>query len=552
MNTTINGNVNFSNTLTLGGAYSETANVTIYQDSTKLTLNDGTYTSNIFASGFVKNGANLNTKNGSSLVINKAEIVGGGDYIVAGGALSYGTGKATVEGGSSLYLGSGVNVKAGDLAGGSSGYGSSTSVTGGSSITIDGATIADSQIFGGSNSSGVVPGVVSTVDNSKVIIKSGNINAWIFGGSLSQSNGATVIEGNSSVEISGGTISGQVFGGSYGWDADTSTFQATVKGDTSVKLTGGTVTGYVFGGSRTDSDQYRGGSNANIYGNTTVEISDNAFVDGDVFGGSVVYMAYSGDSAEANISGSTNIVMNGGSVSGNILAGSYIENNIEGKTAEGSIHSANITISKGEIGGDIYAGGFGAGSKIEEDSKVKFIGNSSDINFTGTVYGGGENGAIIGGKSKVAFGDSENAFVGAFQGSINKFDELLVENENTNVALEKAFDVSVLRVDSLSQISLVDGSSFGELNIIFNDKDFDEGSVLNFDLGEIFGDGKSIVLSAIEGESGLTLTNSSGQTFAANYSNDSFEVLHLIPEPSCFALLFGMLTMGFALYRRHK
>ncbi len=87
------------------------------------------------------------------------------------------------------------------------------------------------------------------MDNSKVIIKSGNINAWIFGGSLSQSNGATVIEGNSSVEISGGTISGQVFGGSYGWDADTSTFQATVKGDTSVKLTGGTVTGYVFGGS---------------------------------------------------------------------------------------------------------------------------------------------------------------------------------------------------------------------------------------------------------------------------------------------------------------
>lgn len=93
MNTTINGNVNFSNTLTLGGAYSETANVTIYQDSTTLTLNDGTYTSNIFASGFVKNGANLNTKNGSSLVINKAEIVGGGDYIVAGGALSYGTGR---------------------------------------------------------------------------------------------------------------------------------------------------------------------------------------------------------------------------------------------------------------------------------------------------------------------------------------------------------------------------------------------------------------------------------------------------------------------------
>ena len=61
-----------------------------------------------------------------------------------------------------------------------------------------------------------MPGVVSTVDNSKVIIKSGNINAWIFDGSLSQSNGATVIEGNSSVEISGGTISGQVFGALMG------------------------------------------------------------------------------------------------------------------------------------------------------------------------------------------------------------------------------------------------------------------------------------------------------------------------------------------------
>lgn len=554
VSTTINGNVDFSSALTLGGGYSETAGVTLYQESTSLTLNNGTYLSNIAAAGFIKNGASLYVKNSSSLVINKATINPGGDYFVAGGALSYGSGTATIEGGSSLYLGAGVDIKGGDLFGGSFGYGSSTSVTGGSSITIDGATIvtSGSQIFGGSNSSGVVQGVVSTVDSSKVVVKSGTISSWIFGGSLSQSNGATVVTGDSSVEILGGEITGQVFGGSFGWDADSPTFEASVKGNTSVKISGGTVTGYVFGGSRTDSDQYRGGSNANIGGDSTVEISGSALVNGDVVGGSVVYIAGTGSDAVANIGGATNIIVSGGTVTGNILAGSYVQNELADKKAEASVSSANITISKGEIGGDIYAGGYGEGSVIEGSSTVKFIGNSADIKFSGTVYGSGVNSALVQGDTQVAFGDVDNSFSGSFAGGIEGFDKLIIANENTNVAFEKAFNVVVLSVDSRAQASIADGSNFGELNIAFLDGDFGEGSVFAFDLGAIFGDSESLVLSAIEGESKLTLTNSDGQTFLANYANESFEVLQAVPEPAAFALIFASLALVLAAYRRRK
>lgn len=554
VSTTINGNVDFSDTLTLGGGYSETAGATLYQESTSLTLNNGTYISNIAAAGFVKGGANLSVKNSSSLVINKATINPDGDYFVAGGALSYGSGTATIQGGSSLYLGAGAHINGGDLFGGSFGYGSSTSVTGGTSITIDGATIAasGSQIFGGSNSSGVVQGVVSTVDSSKVVVKSGTISSWIFGGSLSQSNGATVVTGDSSVEILGGDISGQVFGGSYGWDADSPTFEATVKGNTSVKISGGTITGYVFGGSRTDSDQYRGGSNANIEGSSSVEISGSALVNGDVFGGSVVYIAGTGSDASANIAGATNIVVSGGTVTGNILAGSYVQNELSDKKAQASVSSANITISKGEIGGDIYAGGYGEGSVIAGASTVKFIGNSSDIKFSGTVYGSGVNSALVQGDTQVAFGDAENSFSGSFAGGIEGFDKLIIANENTNVAFEKAFNVAALRVDSGAQATIADGSSFGELNIAFLDGDFGEGSVFAFDLSAIFGDSESLVLSALEGESKLTLTNADGETFLANYANESFEVLQAVPESSTFAAILGSLALAFAAYRRRK
>lgn len=558
VSTTIDGNVDFSSALTLGGGYSETAGVTLYQESTSLTLNNGTYLSNIAAAGFVKGGANLSVKNSSSLVINKATINPGGDWFVAGGALSYGSGMASIEGGSSLYLGAGVNVKGGDLFGGSFGYGSSTSVRGGTIITIDGATIvpsnpqSGSQIFGGSNSSGVVQGVVSTVDNSKVVVKSGTISSWIFGGSLSQSNGATVVSGDSSVEILGGEITGQVFGGSFGWDADSPTFEATVKGNTSVKISGGTVTGYVFGGSRTDSDQYGGGSNANIGGDSTVEISGSALVNGDVVGGSVVYINYDGSDAVANIGGSTNIIVSGGTVTGNILAGSYVQNELADKKAEASVSSANITILKGEIGGDIYAGGYGEGSVIEGSSTVKFIGNSADIKFSGTVYGSGVDSAVVKGETQLAFGDADNSFSGSFAGGIEGFDKLIIANENTNVAFEKAFNVAVLSVDSRVQATIAEGSSFGELNIAFLDGDFGEGSVFAFDLGAIFGDSESLVLSAIEGESKLTLTNSDGQTFLANYANESFEVLQAVPEPAAFALIFASLALSLAAYRRRK
>ena len=322
LNTTVNADIQVSGLITGAGQVwypGSTMNV----KSSTLTLNGGSYISNVYG-GAHANGAVVNIENGSKLIINSANITSGSDYIVAGGSTAYGDdgiGGSNISGGSSVYLGSGANFS-GEyttyIVGGNFGYMSATSVTGGSSVTIDGATLNGVKVFGASQSSGVQAGLVSTVDTSKVIVKSGTINGSIYGGSHSQSHGSTLVTGDSSVEMTGGNVTGNVFGGSLYWNANHENVQATVNGNTSVKISGGTVTGDVFGGSQAQSYQYNGVSKTDIGGSTFVEITGNATIDGSVYGGSLSDVFNKGIGANSTISGGSNIKISGGTITQNI------------------------------------------------------------------------------------------------------------------------------------------------------------------------------------------------------------------------------------------
>ena len=561
LNTTVNADVNI-NLLTIGGGQVWNAGSTLNIKSSTLVLNGGNYSSNIFGGAHTGAGAVANIENGSKLIINSANITSGGDFVVAGGSMAYGEngkGGSNISGGSSVYLGSGANFSGyytTYIVGGNFSYQSNSGVTGGSSVTIDGATLDNVRVFGASQSSGVTAGLIASVDSSKVVVKSGTVNGDIYGGGHSQSHGSTVVEGDASVEIVGGEITGNVFGGSLYWNANHENVQASIGGNASVKITGGTVNGDVYGGSEAESKRYSGISVTNIGGSTSVEIGGEANVNGSVYGGSLSYVGSIGDGeyntgngAVSKVEGNSNIIISGGTVSENVYGGGRVFNSVEGTSATADLASANITISAGKISGDIYAGGDGSGSVVSGNAKVTFVGNSSDIDFAGTVYGGGSEGAIVGGKNSVSFGNSSNAFAGTFNGNISGMNELLVSS-NSDVAFANSFDVDLLSVDSSSKVSLAEGTKFDKLFVNFGSETFElDGTV---DISEIFGDSTSVVMSEIESGSSFVVLDAKQNLFTVGLNGSTLSITSEIPEPSTYAAILGAIALAFAAYRRRK
>lgn len=560
LNTTINGDVQVSGGLglTAGAGQVWYQGSTLNVKSSTLTINNGSYISNIYG-GAHANGGVVNIENGSKLIINNANITSGGDYIVGGGSVAYGdnrVGGSNISGGSSVYLGSGANfsgVYTTYIVGGNFGYQCQTSVTGGSSVTIDGAYLNGVKVFGASQSSGVQAGLVSSVDNSKVIVKSGTIMGNIYGGGHSQSHGSTLVTGDASVEMTGGDVSGNVYGGSLYWNADNENVQATVDGNTSVKITGGTVTGNVFGGSEAESYKYTGVSVAHIGGSTSVEIGGNATINGSVYGGSFSNVYAKGNGANSDIDGSSNVVISGGTISQDVFGGGCVVNDVSGTVTTTKLSSANITVSAGKISGNIFAGGDGSGSVVSGDSKINFVGNGADIDFTGTVYGTGNNGATIGGDKIVSFGNGDTAFSGTFSGRLTYINEVAIDS-NSDVQFVNSFDVDRLVVDyTASNISLAAGTTFKALSLIFGaDTQFESGEEYLFNLNDIFTD-DTIVLTAIENGIDFTVFDSNGSEWNATYDESGvIQIGAAVPEPATYAAIFGILSLAFAAYRRRK
>ena len=262
---------------------------------------------------------------------------------------------------------------------------SSVDISGGN-VTINTDTDKKfGQIFGGYAESG-------TVHDNHVTIKKGKISA-VYGG-IGESNDKDDTVTNNTVTINGGTVT-NVFGGS--------SYYAYVT-ENKVYITGGTINSAVVGG------QSQLDASSNI-----VDISDDAIVNGDIYGG------YSfGGSANGNIvniSGNANVtgdVRGGSSFSGSAngntvnISGGYVSNTVYGGDSFGGSANGNIVnISGGSVTGDVRGGSSFSGS-----ANGNIVNISGNANVTGEVRCGS------------SFGDSANDNIVNISGSAN------IENAN--------------------------------------------------------------------------------------------------------------------------
>ena len=302
----------------------------------------------------------------------------------------------------------------------------------------------------------------------------------------------------------------QVYGGSWVY-AENASASDVIDGNISVKINGGTVTNDFAG-------------------------------DGIVVGASIVQGA-----AKADVKCSVSLeISNGATVTSNVYGGGYSKDSTGTSTVAGDV---SLVISDASITGDIYAGGYGAGSDVKGSADVTFVGDASKLNFSGTVYGSGANGSSVEGGSVVSFGSDDTAFVGSFNANISGFQALTIENSASSVSFANAFEVVIFSVASDASVSLVEGTSFSELNIVFSE-DFTSGGNLDFDLADVFGDSATIVESALSSDSKFTVTNADGDTFIADYNSGSINIGAAVPEPATWAAIAGALALAFAAYRR--
>lgn len=213
--------------------------------------------------------------------------------------------------------------------------------------------LVNSSVYGGSKNGGGVYDTSVTVTGTRYV-GANYYTVWdIYGG-----NRSGTLTGSTNINISGGNI-GYVYGGSR---------DGVINGDTSVRINGGYVLHNTYGGNaygRINGSTDINILNAYVYsvcggnedegtvdGDTSIVFGDNAVVNGWVYGGGAGYS----DDAVTEVTGTTNIMIDGGEFSHNIYGGGGWRG---ARTGDG-----NITLNGGDLRDVwIYGGG-------EEESSV--------------------------------------------------------------------------------------------------------------------------------------------------------------------------------------
>ncbi len=115
-----------------------------------------------------------------------------------------------------------------------------------------------------------------------------------------------------------------------------------------------------------------------------------------------------------------------------------------------------------------------------------------------------------------------------------------------------------LTISEGATLALADTGSvdFANLTVVLSEQTLETGASIN--LSEILGENSSIVLAGLTEENSIVLTDASGNSFACeidseNTSGDiTVNVGSAVPEPSTYAMIFGAIALGFAMYRRRK
>ena len=352
-----------------------------------VTIGDGNYT-----------GANMhyNTKNGT--IVGAAHIENGKETTLTDGnpsdiysSLNMVVGSKDSEGPQITYLaveGRPVNSVAGDK-----------------SVTINSGTIQ--YLYGGIvYDQGATSGNLNHVGNC-VVKSDGGTRYYAYKDS---SNPADL-----NITVNGGTV-GQIRAGHSGKQADyiydvlkdaqtydkangTQKYDAlmankpwAISGDVKIAVNGGVIDAEYAG--KETAIMGAGGSGHSVDGNVTVDINGGTIKGNIVAGSSNIY---------SEIGGSTLVTISGGDITGNVYAGGDID---DGRTKYASYTDApaptvkgdtKVVLSGGTINGNVYAAG--NGDIVKGNTHVVIDGTQAKV--TGVISGGGINGATVEGDERL-------------------------------------------------------------------------------------------------------------------------------------------------------
>gem|GEM_PF-4409942 len=230
-----------------------------------------------------------------------------------------------------------------------------------------------------------------------ITIRGGTVGTIYAGNTVRSLNQSRVL-GNIQLTMLGGNV-GTIYGAGASSDVGTASSESSI----TMNLQGGTITGDVYGGAAYDSPynvaNAPGTLKGTVYGDITITLGENLSVDGSVYGG--------GDSRD--VTGNTQITINGAQVEGSIIAGG---NAIDASANVGG--NATIIMNSGSVN-DIFSHGVGtethnvAGTKsiiimggdipgtvvVDENNPLSLPTNGQEIVLSREIIFTDDNGDII-------------------------------------------------------------------------------------------------------------------------------------------------------------
>lgn len=329
-------------------------------------------------------------------------------------------------------------------------------------------------------------------------------------------------------------------------------------------LIGGSLIGPISGDVRTEISNFNM-SSGNVSGGSVA-------LDGNDIGGSIYLTINSGtchtviggyfiaefsnDVGKLSIGGSTNVIVNGGSIV-DIYGGSA------GRGSGVDIQAGDVNVvvnaadSSNKVSVNYIYGLSGEYTEHADRVNILFTGNGGNLDVGNVSAIGEASGNASADERVISFGSEENAFVGQFNGKIsnvkigdqNQFNEFVI-GKDSSVEFTQDFELSVDTLSIFSDSELSGGAKItvdDALNIYISDGTSASDIVL--DLGE------SIVLSA-ESQENIYILHEDGSLFdGAEFAYDpktnSFAISN-VPEPSTCAAIFGALALALAAYRGRK
>lgn len=344
-------------------------------EKTELTISQNSTITNIYAGG-----NEGEVKNGTTLKINDSTV---NENIFGGGN------KATVTGNAIVNI---TNVTSKNIYGG----GDAAGLKGNTNLDIKGSNITKAVYGGGNGENSLVEGDLTGIQNPAKIYGNTNlttdetttINAVYGGGN------AAIVEGNTNLYINGTTIEMSVYAGGNG-------------------------------------------ATAGVYGNTNLDIDNNAQIGKHVFGGGNA--APTGKEKEDSSTGIVNIV--GADIKGNVYGGANTSK-LYGETTVniGYEVSTNKDLIKSniEIGGTVFGGGE-ANQYGNEEYDYSFISVTKGITIN------------IDGKSHNSFNIKGSIFGSGNASSTTGYSNIVIKNYGSKNDVKS--NISIQRADSVKIIN---------------------------------------------------------------------------------------------------